>query len=319
MKIDYLEKSTIDDIQNINFDFILFSSGYEKRARYIASNYNFQSKNKIALGFRKNKKLERENNDTLFLEKGFKIVEVADNNSFKYIYAQYKDLLSTESKKISVLVDISSMSTLMYSTLLDFFNDSTFYEEVNIYFIYVPAKIHKPQNSSSLAYNEPLSQNIGFTNRKISLILGLGLEFDKGLGLSERFQVSPEELYLFETDNEYTTRVEEINKDLISLVKANDNDGNKIIKYDVSNVEFITNSLSSLTNHLTQKGHRIIIAPAGPKIFTLISLIIGLYNENVSVYRASYGHNIEPINKHANDKNQIIVTKVVFSKEKDIH
>lgn len=310
MKIKYLKKDKLSEIININFDLVIACSGFEKRASYLFENNHIISSNKLCFGFLNNKSLSREYNDNLFSSKNFRFVNI-DNNSYDQILIVFeKELLSLGRTNVSILVDISSMSTLMYASILRVLNDNSFFHEVDIYFSYTQATYSSPDKERSLKFNNPINilNNIESTDKKIALIIGLGYDKDKALGLYEYFQNDLKDMFLFITsNNDFSSDVNSNNKELISIL-----DGNNIIYYDLDNVTYLTNSLNSLISYLTNKNYRVVIVPTGPKVFSLIALVTSIYNKNVSVYRSSTGILDEAKDKFADPNKDFIVTRVNF-------
>jgi len=157
MNINYIKSSSLSELLKIKFDIIICSSGFEKRASFLIEKNKFESDMKICFGFKANKQLSRDSNDKLFINKDFKIIEV-DNNSDLEITSIIENFLSVknQSKEIKILVDYSSMSTLMYSSILKYFNDTNNYNKVTILFSYTQALFTEPINKKSLKYNNPI-------------------------------------------------------------------------------------------------------------------------------------------------------------------
>lgn len=310
MKIDYLKKSHISDLNEIIFDLVIVSSGFEKRSSYQIEKYKFNSNLKLCLGFKNNKKFSREYNDKILLENGYEIVEV-DSNSYDNIYTLLNEYMNKLTNlELEILVDFSSMSTLMYASILRYFNECNKYKEVNIYFTYTQALFTKPDKKKSLKFNNPINilNNIELTDKKIALIIGLGYDKDKALGLYEYFQNDLEDMFVFLTSsNEFSYDVKDNNKELLNVMNKNN-----IIYYELSNISYLTSSLNSLVTFLSNMNFRIVIVPTGPKVFSLISLIISIYNSNISVYRASTDDSDFITDKVPDIKKDIIITKVNF-------
>jgi hypothetical protein len=67
--------------------------------------------------------------------------------------------------------------------------------------------------------------------------------------------------------------------------------------------------LSSLIEDLS-RNYRVIIAPCGPKPFTLVSLCLALMFENIDVWRISSGKQSVPIDKEA--EGDVVAYKISF-------
>lgn len=314
MKINYIKQCTKEIALEIKYDLLIGASGYEKRGSYFFSHYNPISESKICLGFKNNKEGSREINDLIFQRNHFNIIEV-NNNSTNDIIKILNDELSQHSGKeeLRILVDFSCMSTLMYASIFKYFNDVNQYKRVTIYFSYTQSVYSKPKNRSPLKHHSPITilNNIELTDKKIALIIGLGYDRDKALGLYEYFQNDLTDMYLFMTsDNIFSKDVLANNLELISKLSENN-----IIKYDISNISYLISTLDSLVTYLLNNNFRVVISPTGPKIFALASLIIGMYHKNVSIYRSSMGDTDDIVDKEADINKEIIITEVNFTND----
>ena len=92
---------------------------------------------------------------------------------------------------------------------------------------------------------------------------------------------------------DYFNEVCENNKNLLSSIKSDN-----IFYYPLSNLKYAETLLSQLIKDLLDD-FRIILAPSGPKPFTLISLLAAFRFENVDVWRISAGEEELPTNKEA--------------------
>jgi hypothetical protein len=317
MKISYIREANLGQLLEINFDLILGASGYESRASYLFSNNIFIGENRVCFSFKNNKKHSREKNDALFASKKFEPVEI-DHNSANHLAQLFYTLISKSKGKdeIKILVDYSCMSTLMYASIFKCFYEIDLFEKVSIYFSYTQSVYSKPSNRSQLKHHSPISllNNIELTDKKIALIIGLGYERDKALGLYEYFQSDLSDMYLFMTlNNKFSKDVVENNSELMAKI-----DKNNIIEYDLNNVPYLVSCLDSLTSYLLNNNFRVVISPTGPKLFSLAALIIGMYHNNVSIYRSSMG-DIDDVNdKIADTTKDLIITEVNFVNDKYI-
>jgi hypothetical protein len=191
------------------------------------------------------------------------------------------------------------MTTIIYGGLLKCLNDFNSENNISVYFSYTHAKFTESVKSNALFFNHPipLFDPIETTNKKVALLVGLGYEEDKALGLYEYFQNDSEDIYLFITKNKgFFEEVLKSNRHIIELVNEHN-----IIYYELENINPLINTLDSLINYLVVQNYRVVIAPIGPKIFNLISLIVNLYHNEITTYRLSDGSKSIPIDKIADD------------------
>jgi hypothetical protein len=108
----------------------------------------------------------------------------------------------------------------------------------------------------------------------------LGYETNRTFGLKEFFDA--ELMYLFYTEsNEYTEYVIDRNKELLSITPPKCK-----ISYNIKDILLTKTILYDLCTSL-KNDFRIIIAPCGPKIFTLISFFIASEIDSIDVWRIS--------------------------------
>jgi hypothetical protein len=313
MKINFVTK--IDSKVLADIDYFLCCSGFESRSSYFFSK-NIKLLNnakKICFLFFDRKVHARDFNDKIYEENGFqfkslKKVQIEED----YVIILNELFEQSESKKLNIVIDYSSMTTMIYAALLKYFYSyNKTLIEANLFFAYTRAVYSEPLGSDSLLINQPISifDTIQTTNKRISLIIGLGYERDKALGLYEYFQNNKEDIYLFiaknsENDTFYNT-TNENNKDLIKMVSEHN-----VVYYDLENVQHLVSTLDSLVLFLISSNKRVVIAPTGPKIFTLISLLINLFHKDVTTYRLSHGLKSEAIDKKPDEEKPSIITHI---------
>jgi len=203
------------------------------------------------------------------------------------------------------------MTSILYAAVLKYFKEHNANKEVNIYFAYTHAKFTRAIKSNPLFFNHPipLFDPLQTTNKRIALLIGLGYEEDKALGLYEYFQNDSEDMYVFITNNnEFYGEVIKSNSHILSITNKQN-----IINYDLENISPLINTLDSLVNFLVNTNYRVVIAPIGPKVFNLIALIINLYHNEVTTYRLSDGNKGIPIDKVADNNKTPTVIQLKLS------
>ncbi len=213
---------------------------------------------------------------------------------------------------LSVIVDYSSMSRLYYGSFLRSCYEYKGNTKINLCFIYNIAKPIPPL-CSQLFHFEPMPgySQLRLPQNPTALIIGLGYEEGRAYSLKDYFDA--EEVYIFRTDQnssaEYYDLVTHNNE---RLLRSLYNQGKRnIFEYSLENIAYTHKMLSDLCQELSDK-YRIVIAPCGPKPFTLISLLVSLRLENVDVWRI---HNIDKIAEKEGSENNI-VTMVEMIPEK---
>lgn len=298
-------------INKINFDLIIVASGYETRAGYIAQTYNPIGRIKIALTFDNYSSLnQRIENDKLFSSLGYTFIKSEGDTDETII-----DFLNTvrfdENLEYNILVDYSSMTRIWYSSILDFFRyfEVSHQLKINIYFVYSKAIFVPPPEEE--VPNRHISPLKGFYNMSLPvkptlLIIGLGYERIRAFGLTEFLDA---ETLLFYTDpadqNKFSLEVEKNNEELLRIVSDEN-----IFKYSLNKLEHLHRIINSICTKLNEN-YRIIIAPCGPKPFTLLALINSILIGGIDVWRISPGVKGLPQNRTSNGEVFALLTSFI--------
>jgi len=285
-------------------DLVIVSSGYEKRSTFIAIKLRGclnDSTIKLCCGFNSNKdNIQRKRNDKLFEKLGFEYIEGSgdDDHFMEALLNRVIEKSFSQFQSINVLIDYSSMTRLWYASLLRCLYYSNYNLAINIYFAYSFAKYHPPaKNIVQNIHVNPIDGYSQFSipDKPTALIIGMGYEAERAYGLTEYFDA---ETFLFYNDNskeeEFVKDVERLNNDLIKIIPPE-----RIYKYPISDLEYLERILYDLCKSLLDK-YRVVIAPCGPKPFTLISLLISLRLNNVDVWRISPGDTRNQITRTPN-------------------
>lgn len=311
MKVDdQLVELNPNILRALPFDLIIAASGYETRSSYVLTKLNPEGKKKVSFGFDNNETLpQRLRNDSLYKLNGYSLI-IANGDSDEMINKELSEVNLDKKNNINILIDYSSMTRIWYSTILDYFNDLAPKNavEVNLFFTYTQSNFVPPP--SVVIPNKhvgPIQHNVTLsTNQKpTALIIGLGYEGIRAYGLTEFLD---SETFIFQTDssndNKYSFEVEKNNIELLSDISSD-----HIFKYPISDLNYTHFVLNSLCKKLLHN-YKIVIAPCGPKPFTLLSLINAMLLDDTTVWRISPGKHAIPTDKLSNG--EILLTKVKF-------
>lgn len=314
MKINFVTQAA--NIPKEGIDYFICSSGFESRGPYfyLLNKSILVGSKKICFRFPDRKELARPENDITFKKHSFEFIDITTQSIDDYLVLYDSLFNSTTSKNINVVVDFSCMTTTIYASLLKYFFSLTDkFIEASIYFSYTSATFTEPSTTEPLVYNQPISifDTLQTTDKKIALIIGLGFEKDKALGLCQYFDNDKDDIYLFATvktlTNSYYDTVKISNQELFKSVNPEN-----IIYYDLDNVTHLISTLDSLVNYLINSNTRVVIAPIGPKQFTLVSLLINLFHNDVTTYRFSHGDKGKPVDRKADKSRNSIITHLNF-------
>lgn len=314
MEINFVQQVEFDSLNELEFDFIICSSGFESRATYAylclkdgLSKFN----NKICFSFQDRKEYSKAVNDLFFKENGFELISILSNDISFFTEIFHERFKSSDKHTITILFDYSCMTSIIYASIMKYFKECGSMEAVNIFFSYTHAEFTKATKSNPLFYNHPipLFDPVQSTDKRVALLIGLGYEEDKALGLYEYFQNDGEDMYLFITKNiQFYAEVTKSNKHILNITNKQN-----IIHYDLENIPPLINTLDSLVNYLINTNYRVVIAPIGPKVFNLVSLIINLYHAELTTYRLSDGSKGIPIDKIADKEKKPTVIQLCMS------
>ena len=112
-----IEPWVLDNIKTIEYDAVITTVGYERRARYIAENLSPQGKNKIAAAFKDNCVLDFNKNLAFFKKANYEIKHLSDEDYYQW--AQQFVVGNGQEDKMNIfLIDISSMSRYRIASLV---------------------------------------------------------------------------------------------------------------------------------------------------------------------------------------------------------
>ena len=301
----------ISDLYNIAFnditeDYDLFIGvvGDEPRSYYLATKTDLfqKAKNKYILKYNNNIP-----NPDGFPE-GVEWVENDENNE-NPIWSIVEKHLVGEKEKLSIIVDYSSMSRLYYGAFLRSCYEYKCKTKLVLCFVYNIAQPVPPPVDQSFSF-EPMP---GYLHLKLpqnptALIIGLGYEERRAYSLKDYFDA--EAVYIFRTDRktspEYYDLVEKNNDRLLKTLSQRGL--NNVFEYSLDNICYTHKVLSDLCQELSNS-YRIIIAPCGPKPFTLMSLLVSLRLENVDIWRI---HNVDNVvKKEGSDQSIVTIIEMI--------
>jgi hypothetical protein len=319
MKINYAKQYNFLEILEIDFDIIICSSGFETRSTFFYQEYlknkPWNLAVKFCFCFTDRKVFSKTINDIFFIENGFKLIEVS-GITLNDTIDRYRIIFSEIKKtRINVLVDYSSMTKVMYAALIKYLVIETQHhtQDIYIYFSYTPSLFTEPLEASSNMYNQPipLFPTVELTDKKIALLACLGYEEGKAEGLIEYLQIDNNDIYLFYTaqskNDLFYEKIKEHNQYLIHKIPTDNQ-----FQYELENVPQVFNLLESLGNYLISKGYRVIIAPLGPKVFSLISILLTVKYKDITILRVSDGIKGSPVDRVPDPNKSFIIIGVNF-------
>jgi hypothetical protein len=311
MELDNALQIPSEQLQQKHFDAIITVSGYESRATYLSSKIDISGvRDKIVLAYDEMKHmLYRDYNDDKFKAMDFTFHYISSNDTSNLPEILDGICLNNRNKNLDILIDYSSMSKNWYRGIINYFIEmEEILSKVNLYFSYSPSEYSK-SNTSNLDYNFesilPVEPNL----KPTALVLGLGYEKGRSEELAHRLKSSA--TFAFYADPAVDQRfVKDVLESNHTLLKRIEHD--QIIKYPIFDLNSINASLTRLCVNL-RINHQLVLAPIGPKPFTLMSIILAARYPDIKLWDVSTSHagSLSDRKPHG----EMLVYKVEFTSE----
>ncbi|MFP4366841.1 MAG: hypothetical protein ACLFQA_07080 [Bacteroidales bacterium] len=317
MDLIFAHQIGFDHLKDKYFNYFITASGYENRCTYLIDSIEIEAGNRITLAFDDKKDiLFREKNDKRFYDEGFNFIEESANKKDRVTLLLDEIFEShIETEKISILIDYSCMSKIWYAGMLEYFiSKELSINNLEVYFSYTSAVFSEPVNpEGKVMLNSPnglLSANIQ-SEKPLALILGLG--YERFLTREIIDSINYKIIYVFYSDpafdSRYADRVTKNNRQILRCLPEE-----HIYRYPVEDFKETDSLLTSLTMKL-RLNYRVSILPAGPKPFTLSSLLLAARYPDIEVWSIDSGH--APAAYNRNPAGAPMVCKVLFSNDED--
>jgi hypothetical protein len=311
MELDTYFQIASENLQKQYFDAAIAISGYESRSSYLVEKLDTSdiplkivvAYNELCDSFNQNY------NNQKFNELGFLFYNVASTDT-----SRLPDILNHIWQKkpkdtLDLLIDYSSMSKFWYYAILSYFSElEERYSHVNLWFCYSPSEYTKPLYSMADRNFDPVVP-VTNSDKPVALVLGLGYETVHSLGLARKlnaqvtFACYADPAY----DNRYVKEVLQNNDALLKTI-----DCNQIIKYPIYDLNSINSSLTQLCVNL-RLTHQIVLAPVGPKPFTLMCFILATRYPDVKLWKVATAGSIAALERKP--YGELLLYKVSFTSE----
>jgi hypothetical protein len=311
MELDNTIQISKEQLQNQHFDVFIAVSGSESRCTFLASKLkrsDIQSKIALSIDELHDNSLRIEN-DKKFSEWGFTLKECSalDTSTIDHLLSRYCH--QTTANQLDILIDYSSMPKIWYSSMINFF---IAYEEkirhVNLWFTYSPSEYFKSNTTVFNKTFEPLPPQIK-SYKPIALIVGLGYEKSRSEELSK--QADANVTFAFFADPAYDERfVKEVLDNNQSFLKHIN--GDQIIRYPIFDLNSINSSLTKLCVNL-RTSHQLILAPIGPKPFTLMCFLLSARYPDMKIWKLISSQKSGKSDRVA--QGELLIYKVMFTSE----
>lgn len=278
------------------YDLAIVGLGYESRSITTYSEYKEKIENVIAIGYKEhNDAFSYEDNLKLYKDSGSTVIEENDLSLFSIFEEELKNQWA--SKPINCLIDITVMSRSRLATILMLLMENL-YKGSCIRVCYELAEFTPPPTEISPIRKigpiiESLSGSLGDIELPSSVVLGLGYEEGKAIGISNFLDAEKQFLLIPESmDERFKVAVEENNKALISSTSAGYS-----FTYDVTDPYKSYLELRELLIAITEIS-RPIVVPLGPKILSALFVVLSKeMNYELPVWRVSSQHHEDPVDR----------------------
>jgi hypothetical protein len=287
-----------ETLENTLYDLFILASGYEQRTVYIPLTFDIKAVSKIALAFtERSRELSRKTNDEFLIKKGFRLIPVSGEQNIDFNRILNEIPQKANGEHLNILVDYSCMTRVWYSGLINFIiSDSSLKHDLTVHFSYTPAKFNDSLNNSSVR----VQSRISYPSRRepdpakpAALVIGLGLDQKLPEFILEK--IKPSLLVLMyadpANDSKYIQRVLSNNNEIIFRTEVRN-----LFSYPLEDLKKTNEILTDLCLSLRVK-YNIVLAPVGPKILSLLSLLLASRYPDINVIRVSPGSHSRAIER----------------------
>jgi len=299
MEVIKVNNIDIDELKSIEFDLAIFACGYEIRSSFLFQQ-NINSVEAICLKFLNHNEEKSFEKNAIIYGSIFTIEQKHDENEqlIKYLN-NYID--SQKTKNLKILVDYSSMSRLWYSAILFYFKYLKTDKSISLYFSYSIPKKPKTIGKYKGIHFSPIEyfSRISIPEKPTALIVCLGDNAFQSIGLQNFFDA--EKAILFFAESKYQEEILSLNKSIIE--KTPDKNLFGFPLRDTLYTKFILEKISKEISN----DYRIVIAPCGPKTFTLASFIVAMSIEEIDIWRVSKSSQVVELKE---PNGEVIITSI---------
>ncbi|PHX05154.1 hypothetical protein [Vibrio splendidus] len=281
-----------------DIDLAILGLGYESRAISKCQRLVNIKTNIIAIGYDNHTdELQYQNNLEYYNSIGATIIEGKDSHIYRELFNLVREKWA--GIKINCIIDITVMSRTRLAEIIIFLADNL-EEGSTIKVSYSLAEYTEPSSNISPIRKvgpiaDSLSGALGDINLPSSIIIGLGYEVGKAIGISNYLDTEKQFIFMPKgKDESFEKSVRENNQLLIENTPQN-----HIFNYDISNPYKTYLDLRETTLAIMDIS-RPVLVPLGPKIFSALCVILSLeMNRKLPIWRVSSEHLEEPVDRKA--------------------
>ncbi|NLS13902.1 hypothetical protein HGP28_13490 [Vibrio sp. SM6] len=290
----------IEDSFNGPFHLSILGLGYEKRALERFTQERSNLGDVLVLGYNKhNETPQYKENKLNYSDSKASIFEGDDVEIRLYTREWLDSKIKSKAQQLNVLIDItvlsrSRLSALLYELIIALPAGSTLTISYEIsQFVSAPEGLSPIKTVGDVI--PELSGAIGDLTKPTSLVLGLGYENGKAIGLAN--YIDSEHIFVFlpiGIDSRFDESVLQNNKAILNEVPSS-----RIIKYRLDQPYNTYLDMRDLVNAVS-KSTSPLLAPLGPKILTALSVLVSLeFGAQIPVWRVSSELEEQPVDRKA--------------------
>ncbi len=228
---------------------------------------------------------------------GFTVCQFHENE-FRTILNSLSEKKSCDGDKIKILIDITSLARRIIASVIGEIIGSITDKNIDLSIFYTLAA-YNPPSEDAIPGNkkiEPVHPEFaGWTSNPdfpAALIVGLGYERDKALGVIEYLEASKRFLFLPNSpETDFRPQVEMHNKQLLDQTEQSQQ-----IDYEVINPLGTLLTLGSLISGLKNQAKPVLL-PFGPKILFALALLAAIVHTESSVWYVSGEEDELPVDR----------------------
>ena len=293
-----------ENITDVSYDAIIGAVGYEQRAPHIAQQSNLASIGvKVACAFREPRGGHFDANLAWFDLHEFDVFHASDFEFEGWLRSVVLEkCLSLGRDNLRIAIDISCFNRYRLACLVEFLAKPELECITETDFWYAIAKFDPPGVHEELnTLIGPINSRFGGwfvdSDRPTIGILGLGYEDGKALGAVEHLEIS--DIWCWLPDSpipEYLPEVRQANRVLLSEVPTL-----KHVMYSLSRPAETLTRLVAMASNLSAHNN-VMLLPFGPKMFSLVSILVSLIQPAIAVWRVSAKESLSPVNRVASGR-----------------
>lgn len=284
-------KWDVERLRRHRYDLVVAALGFEERCRYIAEAYGPEANSHIALAFSDRRELSYDENEKCLKMAGYDVFVWRDDEVISRLVDVVSARRNSAVDAVSICVDISSMSRLRIASFVVAARALALQiGRVEVDFVYAVAAYSEPPSvdAAPVHAGPVLPEFAGWTlapEQPSCLVLGLGYEVDRALGAFDLLE--PGDVWVavpHSVSEDYEEALRGANAGLFKLIA---DESHKLFYYIDKPLDSFVR-LESFVRGVSLTS-RPIVVPFGPKIFALVSLLVGTVHPDVAVWRISFG------------------------------